>query len=44
MAKKHELDTIKISEEQLHWLLQGFDIKAMKNHESIKLDSVYLDD
>jgi hypothetical protein len=35
MAKKHELETIDISEEQLHWLLRGFDIKAMKAHESI---------
>ncbi len=42
--KKHELDTINISEEQLHWLLRGFDIKAMKAHDSIEFDSVYLDD
>jgi transposase len=41
--KKHELDTINISEEQLHWLLRGFDIKAMKAHDSIEFDSVYFD-
>jgi len=42
--KKHELETINISEEQLHWLLRGFDIKAMKAHNSIEFDSVYLHD
>jgi transposase len=41
---KHELDTINISEEQLHWLLRGFDINVMKAHNSIEFDSVYLDD
>ena len=39
--KKHELDTININEEQLHWLLRGFDINAMKAHNSIEFDSVY---
>jgi transposase len=42
--KKHELDTINISEEQLHWLLRGFNIKAVKAHNSIKFYSVYFDD
>jgi transposase len=35
--KKHELKTINIGEEQLYWVLRGFDIRAMKAHDSINL-------
>ena len=39
--KKHELSTIQINEEQLHWLLRGLDITAIKPHKNIKFDSVF---
>tara|TARA_B110001454_G_C12519319_1_gene350340 strand:+ start:194 stop:550 length:357 start_codon:yes stop_codon:yes gene_type:complete len=39
--KKHECTTINISEEQLHWLLRGLDISAIKPHKNIEFDSVF---
>ncbi len=39
--KKHSSTTIKINEEQLHWLLRGVDISAIKPHKNIEFDSVF---
>lgn len=39
--KKHEHLSIKINEEQLHWLLRGLDISAIKPHENIEFDSAF---
>ncbi|WP_435274016.1 IS66 family insertion sequence element accessory protein TnpB [Psychrobium sp. nBUS_13] len=39
--KKHEPTAIKIDEEQLLWLLRGFDISAIKPHRYIEFDSVF---
>ena len=39
--KKHENTTIKIDEEQLHWLLRGVDITAIKPHKTIEFDSAF---
>lgn len=39
--KKHELNSIKISEEQLNWLLRGLDINALKPHNSIEFCSAF---
>ena len=39
--KKHELTSIKIDEEQLHWLLRGVDISAIKPHKNIVFDSAF---
>ena len=39
--KKHELMTINIDEEQLHWLLRGVDISAIKTHKNIEFDSAF---
>lgn len=37
----NELRTINISEEQLYWLLRGFNIKVIKAHDYIEFDSVF---
>lgn len=39
--KKHDLATINIDEEQLHWLLRGVDISAIKPHKNIEFDSAF---
>ncbi|MBL4941482.1 MAG: IS66 family insertion sequence element accessory protein TnpB [Colwellia sp.] len=39
--KKHEHTCIKIDEEQLHWLLRGVDISAIKPHKNIPFDSAF---
>ena len=39
--KKHDSATIKLDEEQLHWLLRGVDISAIKPHKNIVFDSAF---
>ena len=39
--KKHEQSTIKITEEQLHWLLRGVYITAITPHQHIEFDSAF---
>ena len=39
--KKHDDTTIKITEEQLNWLLRGMDISAINPHKNIVFDSVF---
>ncbi len=39
--KKHEQSTIKITGEQLHWLLRGVDISAITPHKNIEFDSAF---
>ena len=39
--KKHDLATINIDEEQLHWLLRGVDISTIKPHKIIEFDSAF---
>jgi len=39
--RKHDSNTISLSEEQLHWLLRGLDISAMQMHNSIEFNGIY---
>ncbi len=41
MAKKDDNPVINIDEEQLHWLLRGVDIRAIKPHKNIEFDSAF---
>lgn len=33
-------DVIELTEEQLHWLLRGFDLARMQSHATLKYDAV----
>ena len=39
--RKHTHDVISLNEEQLHWLLRGFDINQLKPHQKLNFDSVF---
>lgn len=39
--KKDDNSVINIDEEQLHWLLRGVDIRAIKPHKNIEFDSAF---
>ena len=38
--KKSVDDVISLSEEQLHWLLKGYDINQIKGHQSLNYTSI----
>jgi len=39
--RKHDLNTVSISEEQLDWLLRGLNISAMQTHDSIEFNEIF---
>jgi len=39
--RKHDSNTVSISEEQLHWLLRGLNISAMQTHDFIEFNGIY---
>jgi len=39
--RKHDSNTVSISEEELHWLLRGLNISAMQTHDSIEFNGIY---
>ena len=39
--RKHDSNTVSISEEEPHWLLQGLNISAMQTHDSIEFNGIY---
>jgi len=38
--RKLDADIVELTEEQLHWLLRGFDIARMNPHSRLKYDAV----
>jgi transposase len=39
--RKHDSNTVSISEEELHLLLRGLNISAMQTHDSIEFNGIY---
>ena len=38
--KKWAFDVIELSEQQLHWLLEGFDITVMQGHKKLQYSAI----
>ena len=38
--KKHDHETVELNHEQMEWLLRGFDINAIKPHDTLSFDSL----
>ena len=38
--KKHDHETVELNHEQMEWLLRGFDINAIKPHDTLNFDSL----
>ena len=40
---KHVSKTLRLSNDQLHWLLSGIDIQVIKSHKTVNFKSIYRD-